>query len=88
MFNWISPQTEVYQVLCVATRDGFSCTLEQHDGQHEAWGEEDLCASWTDEGEFAIHPEGAIGKPGRLGDYIDAVLAPRAPRAAGEAVLV
>jgi hypothetical protein len=69
---------EVVQVLCVAKRKGFTCTLEDgHAGEHQAWCEADLCASWSGRGDFVVFPEGDVSLPGSLSTYLDAVIAGR-----------
>jgi hypothetical protein len=62
---------EVERVLCAATRNGFTCTIEQHEGEHQAWSEHDLCASWTDDGRLHVFAEGDVGA---MSEYIESVL--------------
>jgi len=64
-------------VLCAAKRDGFCCTLEAHDGEHQAWSEDDLCASWTDTGKVLLFGEGDVAVPGSLSRYLDAFMTQR-----------
>ena len=59
---------------CSAHHGSFWCTLDTgHDGPHEAWGPDDLCATWTDRGKLRVVPEGDVGSPGALARYLDEV---------------
>jgi hypothetical protein len=62
-------------VLCAAIRNDFACTLEEHTGEHQAWCDRDLCASWSTDGKLKVFKEDEVSDPERLTGYLDEVLA-------------